>query len=132
MSCRRCGRNDDIEKHHIIQRVDGGTDEPENLEDLCSACHDYEHAKREIINKIGHTQEKLNKAYKISRKNALKEYLDMLNHRLEVLKSLNAPEQIRLTGKYTTYWVVETTHDIIPIPPENKYYKPPMEQPKLL
>ncbi|GAH68681.1 unnamed protein product, partial [marine sediment metagenome] len=47
--------------------------------------------------------------------------LELLRHRLEVLDSLNSPEQIRLTDKYTTYWSDESTHDVVPVLKEADY-----------
>ena len=118
MACIRCGREEKIENHHIIARIDGGGDEPENKEPLCDACHDYEHARREILASIQRWEGKLVAARKVSRRLAIRSHLEVLRHRLEVLDSLNSPEQIRLTGKYTTYWTDETTHEIVPIPKE--------------
>ncbi|MBA7689653.1 hypothetical protein ES703_98161 [subsurface metagenome] len=118
MACIRCGREEKIENHHIIARIKGGGDEPENKEKLCSACHDYEHAQRDILEGIQFWEDKLGRARKVSRRLAIRARLELLRHRLEVLDSLNSPEQIRLTGKYTTYWNDETTHEIIAIPKE--------------
>jgi len=116
--CIRCGRKERIENHHIIARIDGGGDEPENKEGRCSACHYYEHARRKLIGSIQSWEDKLGRARKLSRRLAIRALLELLRHRLEVLDSLNTPEQIRLTGKYTTYWADETTHEAIPIPKE--------------
>ena len=122
MVCIRCGREEKIENHHIIARIKGGGDEPENKEPRCSACHHYEHARREILAGIQRWEEELVVARKVSRRLAIRAHLEMLRHRLEVLDSLNSPEQIRLTGKYTTYWTDETTHEVVSIPkePENR------------
>ena len=48
MGCNRCGSIKNIHKHHIKHKIDGGGDEPENIEDLCAGCHTYLH-KREIL-----------------------------------------------------------------------------------
>jgi hypothetical protein len=120
MKCIRCGREEKIEKHHIKARIDGGSDEPENKEERCSACHDYEHTRRAIVNSIKSFEDQLARAYKLPRKLALRTQLELLKHRLEVLDALNTPEQIRATGKYTSYWVDETTHNIIPIPKDDE------------
>lgn len=37
--CRKCGRSDGLECHHIIPRRAGGSDELENLIVLCIVCH---------------------------------------------------------------------------------------------
>lgn len=43
--CERCGWANfaGLQVHHKIQRCDGGTDEHENLELLCSNCHTEHH-----------------------------------------------------------------------------------------
>lgn len=133
MACIRCGREEKIENHHIIARIDGGTDESENKEERCSACHDYEHVRRKLLGSIESWQDKLERARKLSRRLAIRARLELLRHRLEVLDSLNSPEKIRLTGRYTSYWNDETTHDIIPIPKEDENQDFEMaEQAKLL
>lgn len=131
MSCRRCGRKEDIENHHIIARVEGGTDEPENKEELCSACHDFEHAKRNLLKSIEDWKEKLERSRKFSRRQAIRSRLRLYEHRLEVLESLNTPEQISLTGKYTSYWLDDTTHEVIEIPKDREKFEA-VEQVRLL
>lgn len=42
--CQKCGRGESIHAHHIKARSDGGDDAPDNLMDLCSACHAEWHA----------------------------------------------------------------------------------------
>ena len=37
--CERCGRETDIEPHHIFTIGSGGQDNRENLLQLCSECH---------------------------------------------------------------------------------------------
>ena len=37
--CRKCALGDGLEVHHITERVDGGSDEIENLITLCFSCH---------------------------------------------------------------------------------------------
>jgi hypothetical protein len=93
-ACTRCGAVCNIEKHHIKHRANGGRDAPENLKDLCTACHDYQHAKENIIGGIELYENKLR----------------ILRHRLEVLESLNQPELIKVNG-YQSYWKDATTHD---------------------
>ena len=133
MACIRCGREEGIENHHISARIEGGGDEPENKEELCSACHDYEHARRKILDSIQSWEDKLKRARKLPRRLAIRARLELLKHRLEVLDSLNSPEQIRITGKYTSYWADETTHEVIPIPKEvNTENYEMAEQAKLL
>ena len=103
MSCIRCGRLEQIENHHIRAKVEGGGDEPQNREPRCSACHDFEHAKRNILATI----EKERRRRQFSR-------VAVLEHRLEVLENLNTPELIRVRRNYQTYWIDETTHEYPP------------------
>jgi hypothetical protein len=107
MSCIRCGSDSNIEKHHIKQRIDGGSDDTENMQDLCRACHDYEHARREIV-------KKLNEETQLDR-------IAILTMRLEVLETLNTPEIILRTGQYTSYWIDERCH--VQLPPKIKEKK---------
>ena len=42
--CQRCDKrfkSDDLTAHHIIPRIEGGSDTIENLISLCSPCHDF-------------------------------------------------------------------------------------------
>lgn len=100
MNCIRCGRSDDIEGHHIKAKAEGGSDEPENKEPRCSACHDYEHAKRNILA----TLEKERRRRQFKR-------IAVLEYRLRVLEELNSPALIRERGHYQTYWIDESTHN---------------------
>jgi len=38
-ACQRCGKSENLHVHHIIPRISGGTDEPDNLITLCQECH---------------------------------------------------------------------------------------------
>ena len=38
-ACKMCGKRTDLELHHIIPKVNGGTDDETNLVCLCSSCH---------------------------------------------------------------------------------------------
>jgi len=40
--CKICGRPSEV-VHHIIERKDGGTDDPTNLVALCNRCHSSYH-----------------------------------------------------------------------------------------
>lgn len=40
--CERCGEKA-VLAHHIIRKRDGGSDDDDNLEALCNACHEAEH-----------------------------------------------------------------------------------------
>ena len=100
MRCIRCGRAERIEEHHITPRSVGGEDKPENKEPRCSACHDFEHAKRKILATL--EKERQRKQFK---------RVAILERRLEVLEKLNTPELIRERGFYQTYWIDESTHE---------------------
>lgn len=97
--CVRCGRTEEIEKHHIKERSLGGDDEPENKEPLCSACHDYEHAKRNILASL----ERAKRQRQFKR-------IAVFEHRLKVLEEFNTPELIKERKCYQTWWIDETTH----------------------
>jgi 5-methylcytosine-specific restriction endonuclease McrA len=100
MNCIRCGREEKIELHHIKPKVEGGSDDTENKEPLCSACHDYEHAKQNII-----------KTLERERKRRQSKRVAVLEHRLDVLETLNTPELIRQRRTYQTWWIDESTHE---------------------
>jgi 5-methylcytosine-specific restriction endonuclease McrA len=38
-SCQNCGSKNSVEVHHIVPRMVGGTNKPENLRTLCRECH---------------------------------------------------------------------------------------------
>jgi hypothetical protein len=97
--CIRCRREEQIEEHHIKQRRDGGANGPENKEDRCSACHDYEHARRNLVAAIEHEKGR-----------GQADRIKVCEHRLEVLDRLNSPELIRERGAYLSYWVDTSTH----------------------
>ena len=100
MNCVRCNRHEKIESHHIKPKSEGGNDNSENKEPRCSACHDYQHAKLNILA----TLEKEKQRGQFKR-------IAVLEHRLEVLERLNAPELIRERGCYQTWWIDESTHE---------------------
>ena len=110
LTCIRCGRTEQLEKHHIRQRRDGGSDAPENKEVRCSACHDYEHTRRHLI-----------AALEYERGRGQADRIKVYEHRLEVLDWLNSPKLIRERGKYISYWEDNSTHYLprrIPTPDE--------------
>lgn len=99
MACARCGRNESIEKHHIIPKSEGGPDADKNKKELCSACHDYIHARR------------LLKAHlKIEKRGGDVNRIKAWEHRLKILNKLNKPKLIKKRGSYTAYWTDDTTH----------------------
>lgn len=42
--CERCGRRRATIVHHIVRKRDGGSDDPINLQAVCSLCHAQIHA----------------------------------------------------------------------------------------
>lgn len=46
--CRRCGRNTDLEVHHIRYRSQGGRDEERNLITLCLRDHQLVHSDKKV------------------------------------------------------------------------------------
>ena len=43
--CARCGERKPLQVHHIVFKSHGGTDDRENLEGRCAACHDAIHGR---------------------------------------------------------------------------------------
>ena len=99
MSCVRCGGEDKLEEHHIVERLRGGSDKPENKEWRCQPCHKFEHIRRSIETSL---------AYEQGRGQA--DRIRCYEHRLEVLEQLNTPELIKERGTYLSYWTNRTTH----------------------
>lgn len=96
--CVRCGRNEQIEEHHIRERRRGGGDEPENKEYRCQPCHKYEHTRRAILG-----------ALEYEKTRGQQDRIRCYEHRLEVLDGLNTPELIRERGTYLSYWTDRST-----------------------
>lgn len=60
--CKVCGQiAADI--HHIVYRSQGGTDDIENLIELCRKCHDLAHAKKLTEEQLCYYQKMTNKNY---------------------------------------------------------------------
>lgn len=106
VKCTRCGSTKNIEKHHIIYKCRGGSDEDSNKRFLCSACHDYEHAKDNILQAINKQLRllKMGKRYFNSAK------FSMYIMRLGIIEAFNTPKMIRKRGTYMSYWEVPETH----------------------
>ena len=98
-TCIRCQRTEQLEDHHIIQRVCGGGDEPENREWRCRPCHKYEHARRSILCML---------EGEVRRGQG--DRIQVLALRLKVLDRLNTVRQIRKRGTYLSYWLYSATH----------------------
>ena len=41
--CQKCGTTEKVRVHHLVPRVCGGSDDPNNLTTLCSKCHRKAH-----------------------------------------------------------------------------------------
>jgi hypothetical protein len=91
--CKRCGRNSHIEKHHILPKSEGGSNNPRNIRKLCKDCHDYEHARRDVEKKLVY----------------YKKMISLLGYRLQVINDLNSVEKIVEFG-YRSYWIDPKTH----------------------
>lgn len=86
--CKRCGYIGDlIEKHHKKHKAHGGSDANPNRIYYCTHCHDYEHAKDNILQAI----------------KAEEKRIIVLRKRLEILEQLNTPRNIRQNG-YQSYF----------------------------
>jgi len=98
MNCVRCGRSEQIERHHVKQRVHGGGDEEENLEDRCQPCHKYEHTLRALTASLEYEKQR-----------GQKDRIACYQHRIDILVELNTPEIIRERGTYLSYWTNRST-----------------------
>ncbi len=103
-ACARCGSSKKIHRHHKVHRIDGGSDDPDNIKELCQPCHSYEHGRARILMHLEYEYE-MGQANRI----ALWEY------RLRVLEGFNAVEVIRGRGKYRSYWKDKAAR--APLPP---------------
>lgn len=102
--CMRCGATEKLEEDHIIPKSRGGTDELSNKRILCSGCHDFRHARDDILNSIDNQLSLLGTTHFNSVK------FSMWIMRLGVLEAFNTPQRIRERGYYMSYWDVPTTH----------------------
>ncbi len=103
IQCARCGSTKNLEQHHIIPKSEGGSDDASNLQWLCEGCHDYEHARQNILIEINNQLKLLG----TDGFNPVR--FSMWIMRLGVLEAFNTPEKIRERG-YMSYWEVPTTH----------------------
>lgn len=101
-SCIRCGSKEHLEEHHIIERLLGGSNEPENLEWRCYPCHKFEHLRRNIEWHL-EWERKRGQANRIS----------TYQRRLDALVRFNTVELIRERGTYLPYWT-DTSVRILP------------------
>ena len=86
--CKRCGYVGELlEKHHKKRKVDGGSDANPNRIYYCTDCHDFIHARDNILKAIKSEEDRIG----------------VLKKRLEILERLNTPERIREHG-YQSYF----------------------------
>lgn len=98
--CKRCGYIGGLlEKHHKKRKIDGGSDANPNRIYYCSACHDYEHARQNILQAIKREEERI----------------AVLQKRLEILDELNTPDRIKKHG-YQSYF--KEFSETLPPPPK--------------
>ena len=87
MKCKLCGKETEyIEKHHIIPKSRGGSDDINNLIELCSKCHGLAHDVSFTNNRVGLIKESLNK--KISKHKIDVKWLEK-NEKLVLNKMMN-------------------------------------------
>jgi len=106
VKCVRCGSKKNLQEDHIIPKSRGGTDDPSNKRWLCEACHDFRHARDNIIDEIN----KWIRLFDDECFNSAK--FSMYIMRLGVLEAFNTPEKIRERGTYMTYWKIPATRYI--------------------
>ncbi len=109
--CVRCGRTEDLERHHIKPRYAGGGDEDSNLEDRCRPCHQYTHALDQLepflegIKTVRYGDEgKVGQPDRVA----------VVELRLARLIEYNTVEAIHERGTYQSYWVDGATHSLPP------------------
>lgn len=102
--CVRCGSTEKLEKDHIIPKSKGGKDEPSNRRWLCEGCHDYRHARDNIMKEINRQLKLVGTTIFNSAK------LSMWIFRLGILEAFNSPEIIKKRGTYIRYWDFPETH----------------------
>jgi HNH endonuclease len=106
-ACVRCGQTDELEADHILPKHKGGPDTKDNLRWLCRGCHDYRHARDNVINEIGKMFSR--QRYRLKGDNgadltgrANPAQLTMWLFRLGVLEFFNQPEAVKKRG-YMSY-----------------------------
>jgi len=95
--CYRCCSRDKLEEDHIVPRSRGGSESQDNKRWACRACHDFRHAKDNVLEEIK----------KFTDRNPAQ--LTMWLFRLGVLEWFNRPEEIRVHG-YRSYFDLPETH----------------------
>jgi hypothetical protein len=109
MACRRCDSDANVEKHHIVHKINGGTDF-DNIVELCRSCHKYQHTKERLLDSIRDYAAQL-RGISIT-KSQVSEVANKISnniHRLTVNEDYNTPDQIKERGYYS-YWNNKLTH----------------------
>jgi len=102
MTCARCGDTDrPTERHHILPVYYGGGDEPDNMADLCVACHHYFNVHQKLQEDLENYR-KRNDRYG-------RQMAEVYAVRLAKLGELNSPDVIRSRGTYESYYLHTTT-----------------------
>ena len=110
-ACTRCGRSEDLERHHIKPRYVGGGDEDSNLEDRCRPCHQYTHA----LDQLEPFLEGIKTVrYGDQGKVGQPDRVAVVELRLARLIEYNTVEAIRERGTYQSYWEDGATHVLPP------------------
>ena len=108
--CERCGREDRLERDHIIPLSKGGSDISENLHYLCNICHKFRHAEDNVLRAIKKHERRVQLLREKLSKEQLKSWkIDMWKYRLQILKDLNPHG----ADKYTSYWSDVKTHSSV-------------------
>jgi hypothetical protein len=96
--CKRCGYVGELlEKHHKRHKIHGGSDANPNRIYYCTGCHDYIHARANILEAIKSEEDRI----------------AVLKKRLVICERLNSPEGIRQHG-YQSYF--SEFSEILPSP----------------
>ena len=109
MPCVRCGGDYKIESHHVIHKIYGGIDAPENRVDLCRHCHKYQHAKEKLLNALIEYINGLRSITRPMKTKYVREHIELTLKRLEYLEQENTPLKIQTRGYYP-YWNNKDLH----------------------
>ena len=102
--CKRCGAQENLERHHMTHRTDGGKNNTSNITIYCHGCHIYNHTLESICNAIKHEIQP--------------NRLTVLKLRKSVTIEQNKPHLIRIRG-YKSYWLFNKCN----LPPKKKNQK---------
>jgi len=110
MKCERCGAvNREIENHHVRPKIKGGSDNKQNIQQLCKPCHYYKNARGSCTRAIEGYQRSLalkDKGGWSSLEAATEYYIQKIKQyrtRIKKLDELNTPEMIFEKGYHESY-----------------------------